>query len=203
MNGSDLKIPGKCQLPSRLTDDVLDQFANPRFEYPEFYDELFESVGKSIRDQGYLTKRDISALAAWKRLNLSVMWMDSLQRIPDDELEGLTNGLFSGTLATSDLIAAVWGSGIPGFSSGTFAVASTMLSAWNPREFAITDRRSRESLAGLRCGCERTLNKYSVYLAHVHAIRDATFKNENSPLASSRHIDKVLFMGLEVRVSTD
>ena len=82
-------------------------------------------------------------------------------------------------------------------------MASIILSAWDPQEFAITDRRSRKSLADLKCGCERRMGKYSVYLAHVHAIRDAVSKARNSSPTTSREIDKVLFTGLEMPISAD
>lgn len=188
-----LPLPEGCQIAELITPETRQQFFGAPSSYGQFYDEVFDEVGETIRHQGFAKKRDISALAAWKRLPMNTPWATALQEISEAILQETTSRLLRDGISTKSRISEFWESGLPGFSKGRFAVASTVLSAWNPREFGITDRRSRATLANLGCGCRDRLDSYSVYLAHLHALRDSLFPGTDNPLHTARQIDKILY----------
>ena len=192
MTTSSLVIPRNCTLPEIL--DVSDGkvFRRSPDTYHPAYDEVLHQIGEDIRGLGHLKKVHISALAAWKRLNLSSRWARSLQELADRDLAEMSVTLFEERIPTQERVARFSSSGIPGFRSGTFAVASTVLSAWQPSEFGITDRRSRDALKSLACGCSDEIATYTRYLAHLHVIRDWAFDSTDE-LRAARHIDSVLF----------
>lgn len=182
-----------CELRNGLTPEVRAGLEKNLLAYPDSYDEVFSQVGGDLQTNGYIRKIDISALAAWKRLNLSTEWMSSLQKIADADLINRSRVLLSEGLDLRERITLFWKSGIPGFSNGTFAVASTVLSAWNPEIFGITDRRSRARLLELGCSCGSRINTYSRYLDHLHFIQDEMNSERTGVGYSCRDIDVMLF----------
>ena len=193
VESSTLKMDSPCELRSTLTQDVCMTLRDSMSAYPHSYDEVFTQAGDRIRANGYVSKIDISALSAWKRLNLNAQWMESLQELPDADLIRTSRNLFLPNLSIQDRITRFWESEIPGFTSGTFAVASTVLSAWNPMNFGITDWRTRNQLAELSCTCGPRINKYSIYLAHLHFIREEMNSSFPERTWSCRNVDVMLF----------
>lgn len=179
-------------MPEILRNAELSVFRTIPDSYNPSYDEVFSQIGDDISDLGHLKKVHISALAAWKRLNLSSRWAKSLQELPDLTLAEMSRPLFEEEISMTERISRFSTSGIPGFRSGTFAVASTVLAAWRPIDFGITDRRSREALRSLHCGCNNDVNTYTTYLSHLHLIRDQV-PGLAYTLRTARHIDSVLF----------
>lgn len=181
-----------CDFSRRFSDEPFPSSLLDLGEYPENYDEILNQVGEEIRLRKYLTKIDISALAAWKRLDLSTKWMMNLQSMSDAVIKNLSRCIFESDLGKSDRILRTAASGIPGFG-GTFAVASTVLTAFDPLNFGITDRRSRESLRHLGCSCGNQLDKYSIFLEHVAFMRDRLSQDLDGQIVTSRFVDQILF----------
>lgn len=193
VGSSTLEMDFPCALRSTLIQGACMTLKDSMSAYPRFYDEVFTQVGDRLRANGYISKIDISSLAAWKRLNLNAQWMESLQELPDSELMQTSKNLLLPNLSIQDRVTRFWESGIPGFTSGTFAVASTILSAWDPVNFGITDWRARNRLTELGCTCGPHLNKYSIFLAHLHFIREAMNSSCPERTWSCRDVDVMLF----------
>lgn len=183
----------KCSYLTALTDVDVRVFGEPVAGYGRHYDQVFEQVGEEIGELNHLKKRHILALAGWKRLRLNTPWTLDLNNMDDDELATRSARIFEEHLSTEERVERATSSGIPGFG-GSFAVASTVLSAWRPSEFGVTDRRSRESLIRLGCTCDRKLNSYLCYLGHLrHIAHEASEAALGHPRVTPRHVDKVLF----------
>ena len=193
IDSSALVMNPDCWLRTTLTPEVRSDLMKSISTYPQFYDEVFIEVGTRMRTNEFISKVDISALAAWKRLNLNAKWMESLQETRDSDLIQESRSLLARDLPARERIRRFWHSGIPGFSSGTFALASTVLAAWDPLNFGITDRRAREGMTELGCSCGSRINRYSTYLTHLQFIRDEMNSDSPDSTISCRNVDMMLF----------
>lgn len=193
IDSSALVMDPDCWLHTTLTPKVRDDLMKSISTYPKFYDEVFMEVGSQMRTNEFISKVDISALAAWKRLNLNAKWMESLQEMRDSDLIQKSRSLLVRDLPARERVRRFWQSGIPGFSSGTFALASTILTAWDPLNFGITDRRARDGMTELGCSCGPRINRYSIYLTHLHFIRDQMNSDSPDLTISCRNVDMMLF----------
>jgi len=183
-----------CQVLVALTAQDETALLTNLGNYPPHADDAFEEVSTRIATHGFATKLDIGGLAAWKRLRCDTKWARRLQLLPQATVQTATAAAFA-----SGLTAAQRGErlrkGLTHGMGGTFALGSAILTAWNPAEFAITDRRARAKFSGLLkplgCGCN--LGRDAVYLEHVVALRDRLNTNQPPRRFSTRDVDKALF----------
>ena len=137
-----------CQVLVALTAQDETALLTNLGNYPPHADDAFEEVSTRIATHGFATKLDIGGLAAWNRLRCDTKWARRLQLLPQATVQTATAAAFA-----SGLTAAQRGErlrkGLTHGMGGTFALGSAILTAWNPAEFAITDRRARAKFSGL------------------------------------------------------
>jgi len=163
--------------------------------YPPHYDESFDEVAVRIATNGHATKLDIGGLAAWKRLRCDTPWVERLQNLPQVSVTKATKKAFgSGLTSPAERVESLR-TDLKHGMGGAFALGSALLTAWNQKDFAVTDRRAREGLRSLvrplECNCE--LFHYPTYLAHVVEVRNQLATANPDRSFSAREIDKALY----------
>jgi hypothetical protein len=161
--------------------------------YDPVYDELFDEVSARIDSHGDIGKLDIAGLVFWKRIPLG-RWYKSLLAMREADVREITRGAVTTTGTTQDRLRAL--RPLPGCKTSAASIASTLLTAWNPSDFAITDRRSRPALVTLlRMVDERAVTRYPEYLRLVRCVRDDINDHGNCEIAlTARDIDKALWI---------
>jgi hypothetical protein len=162
--------------------------------YPPLYDEVLDEVHGRIALAGYATKLDLGALAAWKRLNCNTSWMERLQLMPNATVIAGTAAAFAPGLAVQARITKLQTNIVHGMGS-TFAFGSAVLTAWNPHDFAVIDRRVLRTLDNVlpSLGCTCDLRYYATYLEHVVDIRNQLNAFPGGHVWTARDVDKALF----------
>jgi hypothetical protein len=160
--------------------------------YDPVYDELFNEVSERIGARGDIGKLDIAGLVFWKRIPLG-RWYKSLLAIGEADVREATREAVTLVGTTEDRLRAL--RPIPGCKTSAASIASTLLTAWNPTDFAITDRRARPALAKLLRIDQAPLNAYPEYLRRVVCVRDDInlHRHDDAPL-TARDIDKALWI---------
>lgn len=147
------------------------------------YDEVFEQIGQRLRQHGFATKLDIGALVFWKRIPVGP-WASTLQRLSDQRVKEVTGVALAEDLDDATRLHEL--RKLHGFN-GTSAVTSTLLTAWKPDAYEITDSRARHALRErLPDDCPCDIGVYLTYLEAVRLLaRELTI--------STRDVDKGLF----------
>lgn len=152
-------------MPTRLAVGVAEKLQGALRQYDPsgVYDETFHEVSASIAASGSAGKLEISALVVWKRIPLATWWGDLL-KTPDSVVRETTRNSFADGLTDAERVDIL--SGLPGCKTGTRAVLSAVLTAWDPEQFGVTDRRAkdgwRDNLRPRSCPCN--IHDYLVFL---------------------------------------
>jgi hypothetical protein len=107
----------------------------------------------------------------------------------DEEVRKRTREAFDQDLELADRLRRL--APLPGFGTKD-AVASTVLAAWDPEEFAVVDKRARDGLRGLRLVDPHAKLPYPSFLGWVIRLRDGL--REQGTYVSARDVDKALWV---------
>jgi hypothetical protein len=156
----------------------------------KYYDDIFNATGRRLR-QGFATKEDIAVISFWKAINLSTPWVNRFLKTDPERVVEVTRSAFSEVVDGDEARLRAL-EPLPGFAhwhgpSGG-AIPSTLLCCWNPDEYAVVDRRSRNGLRVLGGDAAGVLR----YWSDVRYLRDLARKTD--PETTARDIDKGLFM---------
>lgn len=173
--------------------DLL-RLVSARKKYSPTYDEAFDEVRRRIATANSATKLDLAALACWKRIRCDTPWVQKLHELPQAQVTGSTQEAFANGLTPADRVAALR-IGLKHGMGGAFSLGSALLTAWNPVEYAVTDRRARASLAILLrpLGCSCDFGSYPTYLNHVVDLRDELRGVFPAATVTARDVDQALF----------
>lgn len=175
---------------------LRDALKRYRRDVSPYYDEVVAEVAERADQTGSIGKADIGALIAWKRLNASTRWADSLMQTPEQAVRGATATARKAALesaldiqtAASRARAAL--SPIPGFGVGD-ALASTVIYALAPARMAVYDRRAQLGLEYLGLVLTPRPGRYGRYMALVAKLITETKAFGNG--LTAREIDLALF----------
>ena len=153
----------------------------------ETYDEVFREVHDRIASSGSAGKMDIAAITFWKRSGQGA-WIKDLLNVPEETVRTTTAAAFAAADdgAALDALAV-----LPGFHRKE-AIATALLSAADPQNFGVMDRRTLQALAALGRGVGTSRGLTLRYLTAVRDLRDelATVR----PGLTARDIDKGLYV---------
>lgn len=159
------------------------------------YDEVLLDVQAAVERSGSVGKYDIGALMLWKRLNLRSPWTRDLNNMRDQQVRALTAPAIAlardKSLAIPEAARAARQAltGLPGCRHG-HAVASTILTAWEPDRMAIYDVRAVAALKGLECQ-----DPEGNYRKYMTTVVDLVAEINSFGLSwCPRDIDKALYM---------
>ncbi len=132
------------------------------------YDDVFWEVSVRVRESGSAGKLDVAALAVWKRSAQGSRWIKMLMLLPERDVRRHTAAAFAA--GTDDARLRLL-SPVPGLtSSGPLATA--LLCAHDPVEFAVMDRRSLKGLRLLGCELSAALRGRARTVAYFALARD-------------------------------
>lgn len=154
-----------------------------------YYDEIFEEVSGRIRQARSVGKLDIAGLVFWKRIR-SEKVAGSLLQLPEDEIRRTTASALADDVPETERLRIL--GRLPGFG-GTWAVGSSVLAAWKPEEFAVTDRRARRALTEVLEVSTEDVISYMSYIRTVRAIRNQVAESDRLAV-TARDVDKALFV---------
>lgn len=166
--------------------------------YPPGYDALLDEVSVRIAKAGDAGHLDIGALVFWKRVRVG-KWVEAFLETPEAVVRATTRAAFAGGLTEGQRRAAL--GSLPGFRTGTFALGSAVLCAWQQDEYPVLDIHSVATLRKMAPSCPCNLGSYTTYVAAVRAIRDEINRqalpvpgtgNATRPW-NARDVDKALF----------
>jgi hypothetical protein len=175
-----------CSTTRLSTDDAEAQLHRALLTYDPGHDEIFQEVHARIVAHGAATKLDLGALVFWKHINNSP-WMSRLLAMPATQVRAVTAAAFAPGLSDAERVQAL--RPLPGFGAG-LAMASVLLSAWDPSRFAVYDRlalTSRRSVVSESCGCD--WNNLITYFEHLRRLSDEL----SGPGWTPRLVDMALF----------
>lgn len=156
-----------CGVSQLLCPAATGLLQRARLRYPANYDDVFDEVHFRIVSQGAATKSDLAALIHWKRIQTSA-WMRKLLLVPATAVRMATAAAFAPGLSDADRLSAL--RCLPGMKTQG-AIASVVLAAWDPSEFAVFDRFA---LAAKRyvvdAGCSCDWNDLPTYWSHLRRI---------------------------------
>jgi hypothetical protein len=167
--------------------NCVDRLIEVMGKYPEVYDEVFWQISKRLREQGCATKADVAALICWKRSGQG-SWVTDLLKTPEAEVREATKKAFA---ATNDQQCLDELAVLPGFGS-KFAVALTLLTAYDPENFGVVDRRALKGLERLGCPIKRGRGETLRYLVRVRELRDKIRTARVD--ATCRNVDQGLYV---------
>jgi hypothetical protein len=162
------------------------------------YDALLDKVSAGIAKAGDAGHLDIAALVFWKRVRAD-RWTQAFLVTPDGAVRVATRAAFARGLTDAQRKAAL--ASLPGFRTGTFAIGSALLCAWQQDEYPVLDRRSVATLRKMAPSCPCNLGSYTTYAPAVRAIRDE-LNRQGVPVPgpgaaikrwNARDVDKALF----------
>ena len=170
-----------------MSPDTVGRILDALGEYPENYDEVFWAVHDRIRESGEGRKLDLAALICWKRSGQGRCVSD-LMRIPDERVRKITRRAFA---ASADQQRLDELSPLPGFVR-KYAIATAVLTAYDPAEFGVLDRRALQALE--RVGRPVSLGRGVTlrYLERVRELRDIV--RVVRPDITARNIDQALWV---------
>jgi hypothetical protein len=151
------------------------------------YDEVFTEIGQRITDSQEAGKLDLAALITWKR-SAQGAWVKSLLATPETLVRSVTRKAFAadGDLAVLQTLAALPGFAVQG------PIATALMAAYDPREWAVLDSRATTALADLGRPVGNQRGKTLRYLAAARRLRDELAARR--PRVTARDVDKGLFM---------
>jgi len=161
--------------------DVYDRDPGP------LYDEVFLEVHDRIIESGSAGKIDIAALAVWKR-SAQGAWITGLLSRPEAQVRTSTAAAFA---APDDISALRALSGLPGYAAQG-ALATTLLTAYDPNRYAVMDDRALLALDRLGTPVSRSRGVTLRYLSTVRALAEAL--RPRRPGTSPRDVDKGLYV---------
>jgi hypothetical protein len=151
------------------------------------YDELFVQVQRRIAASGSAGKLDVAAITFWRRLAQG-SWIGDLLRMSEGSVRRATGCAFT---AADDRGALRALAELPGFDAQG-PLATALLCANRPYDFAVMDRRAKAGLKSLGRGLGTSRGMTLRYFRKVRQLRDelATLR----PGLTARDIDKGLYM---------
>lgn len=151
------------------------------------YDEVFTEIGQRITQGREAGKLDLAALITWKRSGQGA-WVKDLLATPEARVRKVTRQAFAadGDLAVLRTLAI-----LPGFGSRG-PIATALMAAYAPREWAVLDRRASDALTDLERPIGRHSGRTLRYLATVRDLRNELAVRQ--PGITAREIDKGLFI---------
>lgn len=185
-----------------LIPETLEKLAGSIEAYDEravYYDEVFHEVHRRVLSSGSLGKSDLGALVLWKRIQANTKWAERLLLRPEEEVRYVTGEAYSPGKSDEERLEIL--ARLDGFRSGKSALASTVLSAWNPGDFGVIDRWSRRSITLFQMWRNDNLYpiplagsimSYTTYLIMVRHMRDQ-LTEESGKSITARDVDKGLF----------
>jgi hypothetical protein len=177
-----------------MKDRQLDRLVGAIDEYSQrnpYYDQTFAETGDRIRAAGYLTKLDVSALVFWKRMRIGA-WATDLLNLADDEIRERSAPTFAEHLDTEERLSTL--DLLPGFPKRGGALASAVLSAWDPDRFPVMDRRAWSGMEALFPRESLRPRTFIRYLELVNTIRAELVGKSARGNVTARDIDKGLFI---------
>lgn len=156
------------------------------------YDDVLHAVRERAKTNGFLTKLDLGALIAWKRIRANAKWVNTLMMTPDREIAEITGRVYAVANGSGSLVERAADSrkillGLPGAGpSSTNAFASAVLTALN-EDMPVYDTRALTALERLGIGGRKSVRPYSQYVALVEQIRIA------GGFVSNREVDLGLY----------
>ncbi len=150
---------------------VLDAAGRYASAEGDHYDDVLKEVSKRLAQSGSAGKLDLAGLAVWKRSAQGSQWIKQLMLLPEREVRSRTAAAFE---ADSDDARLRLLSRVPGLaSSGPLATA--LLCAWDPVEYAVMDSRAFRGLRHLGCDFNPSLRgraRTVAYLTLTRRLRD-------------------------------
>lgn len=156
----------------------------------QVYDELLLEVGGRLRANGHAGKLDLAALAVWKR-SAQGSWIGNLMNTPESVVVTATRASFEAAERHDDLGALVALRPIPGYCRQE-AMASALLTAYDPIRYGVLDRRALFALEQLGLPLPRTTGMTLRYFEVVRSLRD--HMEPARPGLTARKIDKGLYV---------
>lgn len=156
------------------------------------YDEVLDAVRARASANRHLTKLDLGALIAWKRLRANTPWVRSLMNMPEADVIDSTGAVFSEANSGAPVVKRAEEARrellvLPGCGKGSSgAYASAVLTACNA-EMPVYDSRARAALIELKLVAKGERLPYSKYVDLVVRIR------ERGGFASNRQVDLALY----------
>jgi hypothetical protein len=151
------------------------------------YDEVFLEIGERLRAAQEAGKLDLAGLVTWKRSGQGA-WVKPLLAMPETTVRATTRQAFA---ATGDLAVLAALRPLPGFGKQE-AMATALMAAYDPREWAVLDRRARQALAALGRPVDTRRGMTVRYLETVRGLRDELAGRR--PGITARDVDKGLFV---------
>ena len=161
-----------------------------------YYDEALLEITRRASESGSLSKADIGALVAWKRLNASTRWMANFMSTPDDFVRATTQHVrgvaHSSQLKTAEAAGEARSAlaVLPGFNRGD-ALASAVIFALAPDRMAVYDKRAQRGLERLGLSLTSAPGRYQRYLELIDKLMDETASHGRH--LTSRQVDLALF----------
>jgi hypothetical protein len=162
--------------------EVVDRLLAAMDEYGPYYDEVFWEVGSRIREHGEAGKLDLAALICWKRSGQG-NWVRELLAQPDGDVRRNTRAALVAGLNDQERLDAL--AHLPGFK-GKAAMATVLLSCYDPHEFGVFGRRAILGLTKVGRPIVRERGETFTYLRCVRELRDLARRSR--PSVTARNI---------------
>jgi hypothetical protein len=170
-----------------VNQDPIDCLLDAMGQYSQNYDEVFIEVGQRIREYGEAGKLDLAALICWKRSGQG-KWVSELMDLPDAEVRAATRKALAATTDQDRLDALAV---LPGFRQ-KYAIATAVLAAHDPENFAVLDWRALKALKRLGWPVIPGRGETLRYLDRVRNLRDQV--HDRRPNATARNVDQALWV---------
>jgi hypothetical protein len=168
-------------------EDLIGCLLDAMDQYSQSYDEVFIEVGERLREYGEAGKLDLAALICWKRSGQG-KWVSELMELQDAEVRAATRKALVASTDQDRLDALAV---LPGFRQ-KYAIATAVLAAYDPENFAVLDRRALKALERLGCPVIRGRGETLRYLDRTRDLRDQV--RDGRPSVTARNVDQALWV---------